>query len=59
MSQILSQLTSLSLQVEYMKKDKGKLKEKTSGVSDENQKAMTRKNVPYFMNTWPLELRSP
>jgi hypothetical protein len=39
-----------------MKKDKEKLKEKTSSVSDENQKAKTRNIVPYSMNTWLLEL---
>jgi hypothetical protein len=53
MSQILNRLTSLSLQVEDMKKDKGK--EKICGVSDVNQKAMTKRIIPYFMNTWPLE----
>jgi hypothetical protein len=39
-----------------MKKYKGKIKEKTSGVSDAGQKSMTRNTVPYSMNTWPLEL---
>jgi hypothetical protein len=36
MNQILSQITSLSLQVEDMKKYKGKYKEKIFGVSDAN-----------------------
>jgi hypothetical protein len=42
-----------------MKKDKQKDKEKTSGVLDVGQKAMTRNTVPYSMNTWPLELQAP
>jgi hypothetical protein len=41
-----------------MKKDKGKDKEKKSGVSDASQKATIKSIVPYFMNTWLLELRS-
>jgi hypothetical protein len=55
MSQILSQLTSLSLQVKDMKKDKGKEKEKLSGVSDADLKVMIRNIVPYFMRIWPQE----
>jgi hypothetical protein len=58
MSHFLSQLTSLSPQVEDMKKDKGTDKEKTSSVSYADQKAMTRNIVPYSMNIWLLELRS-
>jgi hypothetical protein len=58
MSQILSHLTSLSLQVEDMKKYKGKYKEKISGALDANQKAMIRSIVLCFMNTWPLELQA-
>jgi hypothetical protein len=58
MSQILSQLTSLSLQVEDMKKEKGKYKrEDIHGVSYAHERDMTRNIVPYSMNTWPMELQ--
>jgi hypothetical protein len=40
----------------YERKIREKIKKKTYSVSDANQKAMTRSIVPYFMNTWPLEL---
>jgi hypothetical protein len=33
-----------------------KIKEKKYGMSNENQKAMTRNTIPYFMSTLPLEL---
>jgi hypothetical protein len=56
MSQILSQLTSLSLQVKDMKKDKGKEKREDIRCVRCNKKAMTRSTSPYFMNTWPQEL---
>jgi hypothetical protein len=46
------------VQVKDMKKDKGKDKEKTSSVSDADQKAMKNKTIPYSMNTWPLEFRA-
>jgi hypothetical protein len=58
MNQILSQLTILSLQVKDRRKTREKIKENTSGVSDANQKAMTRSIVPYFTNTWTLEPRA-
>jgi hypothetical protein len=54
-SQILSQLTSFSFQVKDRMKDKEKIKEKTSGVSNVDQKAMKRRTILYSINTWPLE----
>jgi hypothetical protein len=56
MSQILSQLTSLSLQVEEMKKDKGKDKrEYIWCVRCRSKRDMTRNTTLYLMNTWLLE----
>jgi hypothetical protein len=55
MSQILSQLTSLSLQVEDMKKDKGKDKREDIWCVRCISEGMTRNTTLYSMNTWLLE----
>jgi hypothetical protein len=58
MSQILSQLTSLSPQVEDMKKEKGKYKREYIWCINASQRAMPRSIVPYFMSTLPLEIQA-
>jgi hypothetical protein len=55
MSQILNQLTSLSLQVEGMKKDKGKEKREDTWCIRCKSEGHDKENYPYLMNTWPLE----
>jgi hypothetical protein len=59
MSQILSQLTSLSLQVEDMKKDKGKEKREDIWCVICRSEGHDKDTALYSMNTWLLELRAP
>jgi hypothetical protein len=56
MSQILSQLTSLSLQAEDMKKDKGKDKREDIWCVRCISEGHDKNIIPYSMNTWLLEL---
>jgi hypothetical protein len=58
MSQILSQLTSLSLQVEDMKKDKGKDKREDIWCVRCRSEGHDKEHCPLFNNTWLLELRA-
>jgi hypothetical protein len=55
MSQILNQLTSLSLKVEDMKKDKGKEKREDIWSIRCKSEGHDKEHCPYFRNTWPLE----
>jgi hypothetical protein len=58
MSQILSQLTSLSLQVEDMKKDKGKDKREDIWCVRFRSEGHDKEHSLYSMNTWLLEPRA-
>jgi hypothetical protein len=58
MSQILSQLTSLSLQVEDMKKDKGKYKREDIWCIICKSEGHDKEHCPLFMSTWLQEPRA-